>query len=61
MRCPRCDGNLIRDDDGLTCLQCGWGGYPTAEAVALRERLLETPSRRGPRHPVIKTQGVRLD
>lgn len=23
-RCPRCDGSLYRDLDGVACLTCGW-------------------------------------
>ena len=32
MSCPRCTGRLIPDDDGKTCLQCGFVLYSGKDA-----------------------------
>jgi hypothetical protein len=44
--CPRCRGTLIKSGDDVSCLACGWDGYPRPEAIALRMELMERPDRR---------------
>ncbi len=48
--CPRCNsGTLIKFGDGVSCLACGFEGWPNPQALALREQLREQPGRRLPR------------
>lgn len=54
MRCPRCNGAIIKSEDADgSCLACGWDGWPTPEAVSLRDRLREEPDGRFRRGPTI--------
>jgi hypothetical protein len=46
MRCPRCNGVIVQDGDGGCCLPCGWNGWPTPEAVSLRDQMRDEADKR---------------
>ena len=42
--CPRCNGDLFLDDEGYTCLQCGyieWSFTPLPYVINTRPRSME--------------------
>ena len=36
--CGRCDGHLVKTDEEIVCVACGWRGYPTTHHHRLSPR-----------------------